>query len=465
MAHRSSKPAAPASPPSGAALAALVQDVMAGWRAAQALKAPGRPRAVKPGTRRTAAPKPKGTARRPASDPAPALAAASAPSGRLQALGWFLAAAVILAAPRDRAVFDWPFLRPRPRVLTPSQEVAAADAEEPGRGRSARNPGEIPLRGWRDILWRAWGDFNHDNIPQVAGGVAFFGLLAVFPAMAAFVSLYGLFFDPGDMQHHLALLAGVLPAEALGLVGDQLTRLTQTRSSGLGLAFALSLLVSLWSANAGMKAMIVGLNVAFDEREKRNLVKLNLVSLAFTLAGLAFSLLAVAAIVAAPVVLAYTGYKGVGLAALRWPGLLLVAIAALSALYRYGPSRRRERWKWVTWGSVLAALLWLGASLLFSVYVAHFGSYNRTYGSLGAAVGFMSWIWVSSITVLFGAEINSEIEHQTAVDTTTGPPAVMGERGAYMADTLGRARSRRGVTRRPPASNVAPATKESQDPR
>jgi membrane protein len=442
MAHRSFKPGAQAASDRGAALASLVAEAMAGWRAAKAIKArmsdaPSAAKAQAKTARKTK------TAARAKASPPPKVHRPAPQTGRLEALGWFLAAAVILAAPRERAIFDWSFLRPRPSALTPAEEILAADAEEPGRGRAAHNPGQIPLRGWRDIVWRAWGDFNKDNIPQVAGGVAFFGLLAIFPAMAAFVSLYGLFFDPGDMQRHLTLLADVLPADALGLVGDQLTRLAHARGSGLGVAFAVSLLLSLWSANAGMKSMIVGLNIAFDEREKRNLLKLNLVSLTFTLGALVFSLLAVAAIVAAPVVLAYTGYKGAGLALLRWPALLLVAVAALSTLYRYAPSRRRERWTWVSWGSALAALLWLAASLLFSLYVAHFSSYNRTYGSLGAAVGFMSWIWVSSITVLFGAEINSEIEHQTAVDTTTGPPALMGERGAYMADTLGPARRQR----------------------
>ena len=185
---------------------------------------------------------------------------------------------------------------------------------------------------------------------------------------------------------------------------------------------------------------MVGLNIAFEEKEKRNFFKLNLVSLAFTLGGLVFVMLSGGAVIVTPVILAFVGYKGSALALLRWPVLLLVAIGAIAVVYRYAPSRERERWVWVSAGSALAAILWLATSLLFSLYVAHFGTYDKTYGSLGAVIGFLSWIWISVITILFGAEINSEIEHQTAVDTTDGHARPMGQRGAYMADTLGKAR-------------------------
>jgi membrane protein len=389
---------------------------------------------------------------------APSTSRAKVPQGRIEALGWFLAAAVILAWPRERPLIDLSKLSPRDllRQLTArlegwgragsipmEAEILAAEAMEPGRGRSARNPFNIPLRGWRDIFWRTLREFGADNIPQVAGGVAFFGLLSIFPAMGAFVSLYGLFSNVQMAERQLSLLSGVLPDAALQMVGEQMLRLASARHSGLGVAFAVSLLASLWSANAGIKALFAGLNIAFEETEKRNFLKLNLVSLTFTLGALIFLTLGFGAVVAAPVALAYLGYTPGGFAimsVLRWPLLLLVAIVGVTLLYRYGPSRHRERWPWVSWGSVFAAMLWLAVSLLFSVYVAHFGSYDRTYGSLGAAVGFMSWLWISSIAILFGAELNSEIEHQTAYDTTTGAPAPMGRRGAHMADTLGEVR-------------------------
>ncbi len=340
-------------------------------------------------------------------------------------------------------------------------EVLAVEALEPGHGRAARDPFQIPLRGWQDILWRTIQEFGADNITQVAGGVAFFGLLSIFPAMGAFVSLYGLFSNVQMAEQQLNLLSGVLPDAALQMVGEQMLRLASTRHSGLGLAFVVSLIASLWSANAGVKALFSGLNIAFEETEKRNFLKLNLVSLTFTLGALVFLAIAFAAVVAAPIALAYLGYTPGGFAVmsvLRWPLLLLAAIGGITLLYRYGPSRQRERWPWVSWGSVFAAVLWLAVSLLFSVYVAHFGSYDRTYGSLGAAVGFMSWLWISSIAILFGAELNSEIEHQTAHDTTSGAPAPMGQRGAHMADTLGEIRPSKanGATIRSSARPASP---------
>jgi membrane protein len=397
---------------------------------------------------------------------APSKSRPRASHGRIEALGWFLTAAVILAWPRERPLIDLEKLSVRLRrrggaePMTVEAEVLAAEALEPGHGRAARDPFHIPLRGWQDILWRTLREFGADNIPQVAGGVAFFGLLSIFPAMGAFVSLYGLFSNVQMAERQLDLLSGVLPDAALQMVGEQMLRLASARHSGLGLAFVVSLLVSLWSANAGVKALFAGLNIAFEETEKRNFLKLNLVSLSFTLGALTFMTIAFAAMVAAPVALAYLGYTPRGFAAmsvLRWPLLLLVAIGGITLLYRYGPSRHRESWPWVSWGSVFAAVLWLGVSLLFSVYVAHFGSYDRTYGSLGAAVGFMSWLWISSIAILFGAELNSELEHQTARDTTTGAPATMGRRGAHMADTLGDIRTAKR-TGAPIRSSVRPAS-------
>jgi membrane protein len=398
--------------------------------------------------------------------------------GRIEALGWFLLAGVILVWPRARPLIDTSKLSPnallgrfqsglsKGGVATASSvdaEILVAEALEPGHGRAARDPFQIPLRGWQDIFWRTLREFGADNITQVAGGVAFFGLLSIFPAMGAFVSLYGLFSNVTMAESQLNVLSGVLPDAALQMVGQQMLRLAQARHSGLGLAFAISLLVSLWSANAGVKALFSGLNIAFEETEKRNFLKLNLASLGFTVGALLFLTLAFTAIVAVPIALAYLGYTPNGFAVmtfLRWPLLLFVAIGGITVLYRYGPSRERERWRWVSWGSVFAAVLWLAASLLFSIYVAHFGSYDRTYGSLGAVVGFMSWLWISSIAILFGAELNSEIEHQTAFDTTTGAPAPMGQRGAHMADTLGEIRTPK-LKAKPVKPTVLPASPQA----
>jgi membrane protein len=234
------------------------------------------------------------------------------------------------------------------------------------------------------------------------------------------------------------MLSGLLPASTLSFVGDQMIRLATANTGKLGLAFAVSLLLSLWSANAGMKALLDGLNIAYEERERRGFIRLNLISLAFTAGALVFVLAAIAVVVATPAVLALVGYTGENpMIALRWPLLVAMIIVGLELLYRYGPSREQARWRWVSWGSVAATILWVVASLAFSFYVGNFAHYDRTYGALGAAVGVMTWTWISTIVILLGAELNAEIEHQTAVESTTGAPKPLGARGAKMADTLG----------------------------
>jgi membrane protein len=294
------------------------------------------------------------------------------------------------------------------------------DATTIGRGLGARSPAAIPLPGWKDIAVRTWSEFNNDRITQVAGGVAFFALLAVFPALAAFVSLYGMFGDVGAAEKQLSLFSGVLPHDTIKFAAEQMARFAAKGSGQLSFAFVLSLLVSIWSANGAVKALFDGLNVAYEQHEKRGIVRLNLTSLLFTVGGLVFVIAALSAVVVTPIALAFFGYRyGLGwLDLLRWPGMLAAAVVALSVLYRYGPSRRRPRWRWITWGGAVAAVLWLLASMGFSFYVGAFAHYDRTYGSLGAVVAFMTWIWLSSIIVLAGAELNSEIEAQSAVDTT-----------------------------------------------
>jgi membrane protein len=234
-------------------------------------------------------------------------------------------------------------------------------------------------------------------------------------------------------------MAAFLPHDVLKFVGDQMVRIAVLRGRGLSFAFVTALVLSIWSANAGMKALFRGLNIASEEKEKRNFIKLNLISLTFTIGGVAF-LLAVTAVVAiVPLIFSFKGLD-VGLfSLLRWPVLLVGMILALAVVYRYGPSREHARWRWVTPGSVVASVLWLGGSLLFSWYLSSFGHYDRTYGSMGAGVGLMTWMWLSSIIVLLGAELNSEIEHQTGVDSTTGAALPLGVRGAAMADSIGAA--------------------------
>jgi membrane protein len=233
-------------------------------------------------------------------------------------------------------------------------------------------------------------------------------------------------------------LAGILPRDVLQIMADQMTRLAGAEKSGLSVAFLGSLLVALWSAMGGVKALFQGLNVAYHETERRNLIKVNLTALLFTLGLFVFSGIVIGAVIVTPAVLTFWGYNSEqGAALLRWPILLLANVAVLSVLYRHGPSRELPRWRWVTWGGVLASLLWLGASWAFSWYLANMANYQATYGSLGALAGFMVWVWLSVLVVLIGAEVNAEMEHQTARDTTTGAELPLGERGALVADTIG----------------------------
>jgi membrane protein len=327
---------------------------------------------------------------------------------------------------------------------TVSSSAADEDKEHDGHGRSADTPSEIPSRGWKDILLRVYDNISEHRVLALAAGMTFYGLLAIFPALAALVAIYGLFADPASITAHLDSLSGFLPGGAMNVARDQLTRVASKGSQTLGWTFLIGLVISLWSANAGMKSLFDTLNVIYGEREKRGLIKLNAVSLLFTLAGVAFTLLAIAALVVLPIVLNFFGQSGSAdllLKAGRWPVLVVVLTFALAVVYRYGPSREAPRWRWITWGSALAAILWLGASLLFSWYTANFGSYNKTYGSLGAVIGFMTWMWISAIVILIGAEVDAEMEHQTAHDTTTGRAKPMGARGAEVADTLGPAKA------------------------
>lgn len=334
---------------------------------------------------------------------------------------------------------------PRARELRPSQEPHGLQSfriKEAGRGRSASSPAEIPARGWKDVLWRVYNELENDRLLAVAAGVVFYMLLALFPALTALVSLYGLIADPIVINAHVSLLVGVVPDDLVAIIREQVTRVAEARTGSLSLGFLLGLGLALWSTNGGMKAIIDSLNVVYDEREKRSFVRLTLVSFAFTIASLVFVFVAIAAVLVAPLILPWLGLDKIDaqlIAMLRWPALLVVVLVWLAILYRYGPSRTSAQWQWLSVGSVVAAMCWLAASTLFSWYLSNFANYNATYGSLGAVIGLMMWLWLSVIVVLVGAELNAEIEHQTAHDTTVPPDQPIGMRGAVMADTVGKA--------------------------
>jgi len=315
-------------------------------------------------------------------------------------------------------------------------------AMQPGHGRGSRSPFMIPWAGWKDILWRTYQRVDDDRLLATAGGVVFFGLLAIFPAVTALVSSYGLFADPSTITDNLQTLAMMLPAGTFAIVQDQVARVVSKGNGTLGATFLFGLLLAIWSANAGVKSIFDALNVAYEEREKRGFIKLNLISLSFTIGGIVALLLMVAAVVAFPLALDHLGIAPESkliVALARWPLLLVILLAALAILYRFAPSRDAPRWQWLSIGAITAALLWIAGSALLSWYLSAFANYNATYGSLGAAIGLMTWMWMSAIVIMFGAELNSEIERQTLRDTTVGRPKPLGRREAVSADTVGAA--------------------------
>jgi len=314
-------------------------------------------------------------------------------------------------------------------------------AREAGRGRNAESPAEIPSEGWKDIAYRLFWSIPQNRLTTLSGGVSFFVLLAIFPAIATIVSLYGIVANSATIVDHLSLLVGILPSGVLDLIRQQILSVAAKSNNTLSLAFAVGLAVSLWSANSGVSALFDALNVIYGEREKRSVVRLYATTLTVTLGSIVFVVLSLIGVVILPVTGLVLGGEMPSewlLQILRWPILLLVVATNLAVLYRVGPSRHDAKWRWLTPGSALAALLWIAASMLFSWYVASFDSYNRVYGSLGAVVGFMTWTWLSIFIVLLGAGLNAELEHQTARDSTLGPPKPLGRRGAIMADHVGK---------------------------
>jgi membrane protein len=297
--------------------------------------------------------------------------------------------------------------------------------QKPARGRPAAGPLQISWNGWKDVLRRTYVRTGDDRLLATAAGVVFFGLLAVFPAITALVSSYGLFAKPSTITDNLQTLALMLPADSFQIVRDQIARVLDKGNASLGTTFLFGFALAIWSANAGVKAVIDALNVAYEVRETRGFFRLNLISLVFTVGGIAALLLMVAAVVALPLALDHLGLEPESrtiVAFARWPLLLAVLMIALGVLYRFGPNRRATRWRWLGVGAIAASLLWIAGSALLSWYLSNFANYDATYGSLGAAIGLMIWMWMSAIIVLWGAELNSEIEHQAGLDAAVGRP-------------------------------------------
>ena len=323
------------------------------------------------------------------------------------------------------------------RLRDPTKPAKGSDG---GRGREADHPGEIPLPGWKDILWRSWGEVSEQNIFLITGGVTYAVLLALFPGLAALVSLYGLLFDISQIERQVAALSGVLPAQTQEILRQQLHSLVQASNGKLGVAAVVSLLLALWSASRGMSGLLTAINIAYEEKERRGFFKLNLIAIGLTLGLLGGGIIALSLVVILPAaaqLLALGAATKWLLLLAQWPLLIVLGMVGLAALYRYGPDRDKPQWRWVSSGAVVATLLWIVASAGFTIYVANFNSFDKTYGSLGAVVILLTWLYLSALMVLLGAVINAQSERQTRKDSTEGAPQQMGRRDARAADTLG----------------------------
>lgn len=315
-----------------------------------------------------------------------------------------------------------------------------APTREVGRGREADKPSEIPKAGWMDIGKRVWADISRFEVSVVSAGVAFNEFFALFPALAAGVSLYGLVADPATVDRQLGILAGFMPADVHSLIAGQLEGLTRASEGALGVSLVIAIAIALWGATRGVKGLMSGLNIVYQEPEQRGFLNYNLTALGLTLGAIVFGLVALAMVAAVPALLKFLP---VGetiqnlLSFLRWPLLAVFVLIGLAVVYRYAPSRDRPQWRWVSWGAVVAAALWLIGSGLFSLYAARFGDFNKTYGSMAAVAVTLLWFQLTSFVVLLGGLINAEMEHQTAKDTTEGAERPLGQRGAKMADTVG----------------------------
>jgi len=313
-------------------------------------------------------------------------------------------------------------------------------AETVTGGRAAQRPRDIPLREWWQVLKRVQTESGRDNVGLVAAGIAFYGMLAVFPAIALLITVYGLIADPQTVERQVAAMSGVVPDNALAILERQMSDVASATQSQLNFGLAVTAALALWSASAGVKALMTALNIAYDQEETRGFIWFNALGLLLTIGAVAAVIVTLALIVALPAIIGLLPLGGFGqwlISVVRWPILLVLVIFAMGVLYRLGPCRRAARWQWLSPGAVAATTLWIAASLLFSWYVANFGSYNETYGSLGAAVILLMWFYISAYALLLGAELNAELERHTRHDTTVGADRPPGERGATVADETG----------------------------
>ena len=335
----------------------------------------------------------------------------------------------------DETAPPGPVLRARGDMVSAAAIARKPDAER--LGRLAKHPLEIPWAGWRRVIARTAREVITDRISLCAAGCAFYATLALFPAISMLVSIYGLAFDPATVGPQMQVLQDLLPPSAFHLIADRVQMLVSKPAGTLTFSLLVSIMIALWSASTGTKSILGALNLAYEEREQRSFVRFQLTALGMTLGAILAAVIGLAALVLLPAFIGFFGISTYGATVARLTSLgalVIFVLLALSLLYRFGPSRNAASWHWVTPGSVVATLLWLLVSALFSFYVEHLASYDATYGPLGAVVGVMMWFYVSALAVLVGAELNAELELQTVHDSTSGAAKPIGARGAYVAD-------------------------------
>lgn len=318
-----------------------------------------------------------------------------------------------------------------------SKHASTLEREYPGS--TAEKPQQVPAKGWFQIVKRAWAEAKVDQVPLLAAGVAFYSFLSLFPAMIAAVTIYGLVASRETVARQTEAIADALPDDAASIITSQMKAIASQPEQSLGLGLIIALALALWSASGGVGNIVSAVNIAYDEEETRGFVKRKLLSLGFTLGAVLFVAVAVGLIAVVPPMLDQFFPSGVIHWAIQIGRFVLLALAvaaALALLYRFAPDRDAPRLQWVSVGATVATVIWLVASVGFSVYVDNFGSYGETYGALAGVAVLMLWLWITAYIVLLGAEINAEAEQQTVKDTTTGPPEPLGQRGAVKADNL-----------------------------
>jgi membrane protein len=323
-------------------------------------------------------------------------------------------------------------------MVSHAQQSAKDANSGPQSGRTADSPLQIPAQGWKQVAVRTWKQSSEDNTGLVAAGVAFYAFLAIVPLLGATVLTYGLLADPQTVVSNVKSLTSIMPQDAAKLIGDQLMSVVQTSGGKKGLGLLLAIGIAIFGARNAAGSVVTALNIAYEEEETRGFMRVNLLALAITAGAVVMAVIALLAIAAlgylerlfphAPGFLLAIGKI------LSYVLLLLGAAAAAATLYRYGPNRKKAKWEWITPGTAFASVAWLLLTFGFGFYVAHFGNYNKTYGSLATVVILVTWLYLSAYVFLFGAELNSELEHQTAKDTTAGTPKPLGDRGAWSAD-------------------------------